>query len=129
MGAPPLYSLLFSTAWGNGCLAGWTAAMGVGDAFRGISIITIKFSSSSGQGSIPQLSPWDLSFLLPHFPYCSLWKEVAMCSAHLKSALLVLPWWYSGYECPCQGRGHEFDPWSGNIPLATKAQASMRHNY
>ena len=72
MGAPPLYSLLFSTAWGNGCLAGWTAAMGDGDAFRGISIITIKFSSSSGQGSIPQLSRWDLSFLLPHFPYSSL---------------------------------------------------------
>ena len=79
--------------------------------------------------AFPQLSPWDLSFLLPHFPHCSLEKEVTMCSAHLKSALLVLPWCYSGYECPCQGRDHEFDPWSGNIPLATKVQASMRHNY
>ena len=24
-----------------------------------------------------------------------------------------LPWWCSGLESACQGRGHGFDPWSG----------------
>ena len=26
-----------------------------------------------------------------------------------------LPWWSSGWESTCQGRGHRFDPWSRRI--------------
>ena len=29
-----------------------------------------------------------------------------------------LPWWRSGYESACRGRGHGFEPWSGKIPHA-----------
>ena len=31
-----------------------------------------------------------------------------------------LPWWHSGYESACQGRGHGFEPWSGKIPHAAE---------
>ena len=31
---------------------------------------------------------------------------------------MVLPWWSSGTESVCQGRGHGFDPWSRKIPPA-----------
>ena len=31
-----------------------------------------------------------------------------------------LPWWRSGWESACQGRGHRFEPWSGKIPHATE---------
>ena len=31
-----------------------------------------------------------------------------------------LPWWYSGEESECQCRRHSLDPWSGNIPHATR---------
>ena len=39
---------------------------------------------------------------------------------------LGLPWWSGGWESTCQCRGHEFDPWSGKIPHATKPSD---HNY
>ena len=26
------------------------------------------------------------------------------------------PWWLSDKESACQGKRHEFDPWSGKIP-------------
>ena len=29
--------------------------------------------------------------------------------------ILGLPWWCSGWESPCQCRGHGFEPWSGKI--------------
>ena len=29
------------------------------------------------------------------------------------------PWWSSGWESTCQGRGQGFNPWSGTIPHAT----------
>ena len=31
-----------------------------------------------------------------------------------------LPWWRSGWESPCQCRGHGFKPWSGKIPRAAE---------
>ena len=31
-----------------------------------------------------------------------------------------LPWWHSGWESTCQGRGHGFDPWSRKIPHAAE---------
>ena len=31
-----------------------------------------------------------------------------------------LPRWRSGWESPCQCRGHGFEPWSGRIPHATE---------
>ena len=34
-------------------------------------------------------------------------------------------WWSSGKESACQGRGHEFDPWSRKIPHATGQLASL----
>ena len=37
-----------------------------------------------------------------------------------------LPWWSSGWESTCQGRGHGFDPWSEKIPCA-KGQLSPCH--
>ena len=37
-----------------------------------------------------------------------------------KECYLGLPWWCSGWESACQGRGHEFVPWSGKIPHAAE---------
>ena len=31
-----------------------------------------------------------------------------------------LPWWRSGKESACQGRGHGFEPWFGKIPHAVE---------
>ena len=31
-----------------------------------------------------------------------------------------LPWWHSGWESTCQGRGHRFNSWPGKIPHATE---------
>ena len=31
-----------------------------------------------------------------------------------------LLWWRSGWESPCQCRGHGFEPWSGKIPHAAE---------
>ena len=31
-----------------------------------------------------------------------------------------LPWWGSGWESACQGRGRGFEPWSGKIPHAAE---------
>ena len=30
-----------------------------------------------------------------------------------------LPWWSSGWESTCQGRGHRFDLWAEKIPCAS----------
>ena len=38
----------------------------------------------------------------------------------IKSRLVGLPWWRSGWESACQYRGHGFDPWSGRIPHAAE---------
>ena len=50
------------------------------------------------------------------------WTDMNFTHNHegffLKSGILGLPWWRSGYESPCQCRGLGFDPWSGKIPLA-----------
>ena len=32
------------------------------------------------------------------------------------SRYMGLPWWYSGEESTCQGRGRGFTPWVGKIP-------------
>ena len=37
-----------------------------------------------------------------------------------KNLFLGLPWWHSGWESACQGRGHGFEPWSGKIPHDTE---------
>ena len=31
-----------------------------------------------------------------------------------------LPWWSSGWESDCQGKGQGWDPWSGRIPRAAE---------
>ena len=38
----------------------------------------------------------------------------------VKSEILGLPWWRSGWESACQCRGHGFEPWSGRIPRAAE---------
>ena len=38
----------------------------------------------------------------------------------IKTALLGLPWWHSGWESASQCRGHGFEPWSGKIPHAAE---------
>ena len=38
----------------------------------------------------------------------------------LKSQMLGLPWWRSGWESTCQCRGHGFEPWSRRIPHAAE---------
>ena len=39
---------------------------------------------------------------------------------HVKNKGIGLPWWRSGSESACQGRGHGFEPWSGKIPHAAE---------
>ena len=38
----------------------------------------------------------------------------------IKSWVIGLPWWCSGWESACQCRGHGFEPWSGKIPHAAE---------
>ena len=37
-----------------------------------------------------------------------------------------LPWWSSGWESTCQGRGRGFHPWSEKIPCGQGNQAHVR---
>ena len=46
---------------------------------------------------------------------------------HFKNCCLEHPWWCSGWESACRGRGHGFDPWSGKIPHTTDTTATEAH--
>ena len=47
----------------------------------------------------------------------------------VKNMLPGLPWWLSGQESTCQGRGRKFDPWSGEILHVVEKQKPVCHNY
>ena len=41
----------------------------------------------------------------------------------VKNTLPGLPWWLSGKESTCQGRGRKFDPWSGETLSVVEKQS------
>ena len=64
----------------------------------------------------PLPSPHPTLLLLPF--WLDLVLHGSADTSPLKNSSLGLPCWSSGYESPCQCRGHRFDPWSGKIPQA-----------
>ena len=47
-------------------------------------------------------------------------KEFQLQPQLSKNKYIGLPWWLSGKESTCQGKGHGFAPWAGKIPRATE---------